>query len=127
VWAWERATSASADIEYQDLLYFFRDVLSDTVTPFTSSATLAGFDWIRAANSGDPTGAAPPALVAAIGDSGADNASDAEFYYFALNGTTNYDFDSIAGVDAPGHQVGTTAVSGAPFTGFIQIYFADVK
>jgi hypothetical protein len=97
------------------------------VTPFTSSVTLAGFDWIRSATPGDPTGSAPPALIATIGDTGSDNPSDAEFYYFALNGTTDYDFDSTAGVNAPGHQVGTTALSGAPYSGFIQIYFADVK
>jgi hypothetical protein len=126
VWGWERSSSAAADVEYQDLLFFFRDVLSDTAVTFSSSLTLAGFDWIRAATSSDATGAAPPGLVCAIGDNGTDNASDAEFYYFSLNGTANYDFDDTAGVNAPGHQVGTTALSGAPFTGFVQIYFADV-
>lgn len=127
VWAWERATSAAADIQYQDLLYFFRDVLSDTTTPFTSTCTLAAFDWVRAATSSDLSGAAPPGLICAIGDLGTDQASDAEFYYFSLNGTTNYDFDNTTGVDAPGHEVGTTALSGGRFTGFIQIYHADVQ
>ncbi len=131
-WAWTRSTTLNADYEYQDLLYFFRDVLSDTTTAFTSTATLGGIDWVRAATQGDPTGAAPPALICSIGDVGTDQASDAEFYYFVLDGTTNYDFDNITGADAPfGHQVGTLAlppgVGGLPFTGFIQIYFADVN
>ncbi len=122
-WGWTRSTTAAADFEYQDLLYYFRDVLSDTASPFTSSMTLAGIDWVRAATSTDPTGAAPPALICSIGDVGTDQASDAEFYYFAQDGTTDYDFDSPAQM----HQVGTTALSGGPFTGFIQVYFVDVQ
>ena len=121
VWAWTRATSNLADLQYQDLLFFFRDTLSDTASAFTSTVTLSAFDWVRAATGSDSGGAAPPALIVAIGDTGTDNASDAEFYYFSLDGTANQDFDDGT------HQMGTTALSGLPFTGLLQIYHVDVE
>ncbi|MBL8841223.1 MAG: hypothetical protein JNL90_06790 [Planctomycetes bacterium] len=120
-WAWTRPTSNLADFQYQDLLFFFRDTLSDTASTFTSSVTLSAFDWVRAATSSDSGGAAPPALIVAIGDNGTDSASDAEFYYFSLDGSSNYDFDDGT------HEMGTTALSGGRFTGFLQIYHVDVE
>ncbi len=120
-WAWTRSTSNLADYQYQDLLFFFRDTLSDTASVFTSTVTISAMDWVRAATSSDTGGAAPPGLIVAIGDTGTDNASDAEFYYFSLNGSANYDFDDGT------HEVGTTALSGGRFTGFLQIYHVDVE
>lgn len=121
-WAWTRPTSNLANFQYQDLLFFFRDSLSQpgATSTFTDTVTLGAMDWVRAATSGDANGAAPPGLIVAIGDTGTDNASDAELYYFSLDGTTDQDFDDGT------HQMGTTALSGLPFTGFVQIWYVDV-
>jgi hypothetical protein len=124
-WAVNRTTSAQTNFQYQDLLFFFRDSLNDptSISTFTLTATLDAWAWVRAATSSDPTGAAPPALIVAIGDDATrpDNPNDAEFYYFSLNGTTDQDFDDGT------HEIGTTSVGGARFSGFIQVYHADVN
>jgi hypothetical protein len=101
-------------MEYQDLLYYFRDDLTETGR--VGTMPLGQFTWLRAGTSNDATGVAPPALIAGFGDvPTADNPTDGKFYFFSLNGTSNYKFNSITGVDAPGHQIGTTA-------GIIQIW-----
>lgn len=124
-WAANRTASNQTNFQYQDLLFFFRDSLNEptTISTFTSTATLDAWAWVRAATSSDPTGAAPAALIVAIGDDATrtDNPNDAELYYFSLNGTADYDFDDGT------HEIGTTSVSGAPFSGFIQVYHADVN
>ncbi|HET6165029.1 MAG TPA: hypothetical protein VFG37_15270, partial [Planctomycetota bacterium] len=116
--AWSLGTNTqAADLQYQDLLYYFRDDLTETVK--TGSMALGQIFWLRAGNAGDTTGAAPPALIAGFGDDAAiadvDYPHDGKFYYFSLNGTTNYKFTNTTGPDAPGHQIGTT-------TGVICIY-----
>ena len=116
-WGWCSVTTRASDMEYQDLLYYFRDDLTETSR--SGSLPLSQFFWLRAGNAGDTTGAAPPALIAGFGDENIsndiDNPHDGKFYYFSLNGTTNYKFNQTTGVDAPGHQIGTT-------TGVICIY-----
>ena len=124
-WAANRATSALTNFQYQDLLFYFRDSLNEptSISTFTLTATLDAWAWVRAATSSDPTGAAPPALIVGIGDDAVrpDNPNDAEFYYFSLNGTTDQDFDDGT------HEIGTTSVGGGRFSGFIQVYHADVN
>ena len=122
-WSFNRVTSDLANIQYQDLLFYFRDSLIDplTTTTFTASVTLDAWSWVRTATTNDPSGAAPPALLVGIGNTGVDNASDARFYYFSLNGTSDQDFDDGT------HEVGTTSVGGGPFSGFIQVYATDVN
>lgn len=122
-WAFTRSTTPLANMQYQDLLFFFRDSLNEptTTSQFTSSVTLDAWQWVRTATSSDASGAAPPGLIVSIGDTGTDNASDSRLYYFSLNGSADYDFDDGT------HEIGTTALAGLPFQGFIQIYHADVE
>jgi len=64
------------------------------------------------------------AFLCAIGDVNTptqDNPSDAEFYYFSLDGTADYLYTSSAGVNAPGHMIGTVSN-----TGIIMCYFATI-
>jgi hypothetical protein len=116
--AWSIGSNTqAADLQYQDLLYYFRDDLTETTK--TGAMALGNIFWLRPGNAGDTTGAAPPALIAGFGDDATaadiDNPHDGKFYYFSLNGTTNYKFNQTTGLDAPGHQIGTT-------TGVICIY-----
>jgi hypothetical protein len=136
-WYWTRNSSgAQSEAEYQDLTYFFRDVLTQgtsSVNPFGWSDTLSAIEWIPAASASNATGAAPPALVMCIGDTSgagsfADQASDGEFYYFSLDGTMDYLFNATTGNDAPnGHEIGTTALSGAKFKGYLNVFYASVQ
>jgi hypothetical protein len=109
-WSWGANTQV-ADLEYQDLLYYFRDDLTET--PKLGAMSLGNIFWLRAGTAGDTTGASPPALIAVFGDDSnvadIDNPHDGKSYYFSLNGTTNYKFTNTTGVDAPGHQIGTTS------------------
>jgi len=115
-WSWGISTQL-ADLQYQDLLYYFRDDLTETSK--LGAMALGQIFWLCAGNAGDTTGAAPLALIAGFGDDNTaadiDNPHDGKFYYFSLNGTTNYKFTGTTGPDAPGHQIGTT-------TGVICIY-----
>lgn len=110
-------TTQAADLQYQDLLYYFRDDLTETVR--TGAMALGQIFFLRAGTAGDTTGVSPPALIAGFGDDNTaldiDNPHDGKLYYFSLNGTTNYKFTNTTGPDAPGHLIGTT-------TGVVSVY-----
>jgi hypothetical protein len=115
-WAFcNNGNTTTADESYQDLLYFFRDDL--TQSGKTAICALGQFTWLRPGTQADSTGVSPPALLTVIGATGggAENPSNGKFYFFSINGTTDYNYKGTTGVDAPGHQVGTT-------TGFLQIW-----
>jgi hypothetical protein len=114
-WAWcAGGVTTNSDMEYQDLLYFFRDDL--TQTSRLGTMPLGQFSWLRPGTPNDASGVSPAALITGFGDvPTADNPTDAKFYFFSINGTSDYKFNLTTGVDAPGHQIGTTS-------GIIQIW-----
>ena len=111
--------TTTSDEQYTDLVYGFRDDL--TQSNKTAILSLGGFMWLRPGTQSDATGVSPPALLATIGATGggAENPNNGKFYYFSVNGTTDYNYKGTTGNDAPGHTVGTT-------TGILQVWAVNI-